>query len=379
MRSAGSPGTYRIVHITTAHRATDNRIMRKECLALARAGFDVTLLAVADENTVVDGVAIHALPRHSGRVARILLGPLDVWRVLRVLKPDLIHVHDPELIPLAAVWNVPGHRRAVYDAHEDLPLQIHGKHYIPRRLRGLVSRLARLLEVLADRRMSGIVAATPRIAKNFKNDHVATVQNFPWLHDFPTPKGPDARAAMTLGYVGGVAPERGLAEMLQVVNSAQPAPQLLIAGPVSAAAQDMLDANTGELVEYLGVLPASEIAGVLARTGVGLVTLHPVPNYLESQPTKLFEYMAAARPFIASDFPSWRELLDGIDCGVFVDPFDSDAYRRAVEAMLADPSAAAAMGRRGREALEGGRFTFEKEADQLVAMTRELLDDGRHN
>lgn len=220
MESAGSPDGFRIVHITTAHRATDNRIMRKECLALARAGFDVILLAVADGDTAVDGVTIHALPRHHGRLARILLGPLDAWRALRTLKPDLIHVHDPELIPLAAVWNLPKHRKAVYDAHEDLPLQVLGKSYIPVLLRGFVSRLARLLELLADRRMSSIVAATPRIAKNFRNDRVTIVQNFPWLQDFPSPDAPDARAAMTLGYVGGVTPERGLAEMLNVANSA---------------------------------------------------------------------------------------------------------------------------------------------------------------
>ena len=46
-----------------------------------------------------------------------------------------------------------------------------------------------------------------------------------------------------------------------------------------------------------------------ARSVVGLVVLQTAHNYVDSLPIKMFEYMAAGLPFIASDFPLWKRLL----------------------------------------------------------------------
>jgi glycosyltransferase involved in cell wall biosynthesis len=124
---------------------------------------------------------------------------------------------------------------------------------------------------------------------------------------------------------------------------------------------------------YHGQVERAVAVGVLGRCAAGLVTFLPESNHVEAEPNKLFEYMAAGLPVIASDFPAWRELLDGVDCALFVDPTDPRDIARAIDWVVEHPEEAEDMGRRGRKAIEE-RFNWEAEGKKLVGLYEELLD-----
>lgn len=63
--------------------------------------------------------------------------------------------------------------------------------------------------------------------------------------------------------------------------------------------------------DHLGWLDRAGVKQVLNDSVAGLVTLHPVINYLDSLPVKIFEYMATGLPVIASNFPLWKEIIEG--------------------------------------------------------------------
>lgn len=358
-----------VVHLTTAHKATDNRIFRKEAVLLAQAGFKVNVVAVHAKDEVIDDVQIRALPYHTNRLRRMILGPIDAHRVLRRLRPRVVHIHDPELIPLGLAWKATSGSAVIFDAHEDLPRQVMGKPYLPSWIRSPVARFARSLELAADRCFDAIVAATPAIERNFRNPNKTLVQNFPWLRDFPFPTPYNSAAPWTFSYVGGLTKERGALEMLDAVDDLDQS-SLTVAGPVTPEVKRRLDRSRNST--YRGILSADEVPKIVSGAQVGCVLFHPLPNHLECQPTKLFEYMAAGRPFIASDFPFWRSLFDEHECGVFVDPTSTSEIRDAARFLMANPAEAEQMGMRGRRAVEE-TFNFESEGKRLVALISKLL------
>jgi glycosyltransferase involved in cell wall biosynthesis len=70
----------------------------------------------------------------------------------------------------------------------------------------------------------------------------------------------------------------------------------------------------------------------------------PLPFVTLTWPIKIFEYMAAGIPVIASDFPLWRELLGHPPAGLFVNPLDPKSIANAIEYVLCEPSGAESMG-----------------------------------
>jgi glycosyltransferase involved in cell wall biosynthesis len=125
-------------------------------------------------------------------------------------------------------------------------------------------------------------------------------------------------------------------------------------------------------VRWQGSLDRNGIARLLDRVRAGLVVLHPEQNFVVSLPIKLFEYMSAGIPVIASDFPLWRGIIEDSGCGILVDPFDPGAIAKAVELLLTDSALAEDMGRRGRKSVEE-RFNWSSEEQTLLSFYSSLL------
>jgi glycosyltransferase involved in cell wall biosynthesis len=376
----GAPGALvrrpRVVHLTTVHDPRDTRI-QKQCRTLAEAGYDVTLVATADRPVEDSAVPVRTLPRPRSRLARMLKTTRQARRIAGELRADVYHFHDPELMPVGSSLRRRG-ARVVYDVHEDYPAEIRTKEWIAAPLRPAVARVTDAVERrLAAGRFDLFVAATPPIARRFPASRTVLVQNFPAVAELTAPAGnPYAERANVLAYVGDVTTVRGASEMVAAVGRVDAAldVHLKIAGRVSTPglAEDLATIDGFDRTELLGHLARSEVRDLLSTARAGLVLFHPTPNHLASQPNKLFEYMAAGIPVLASDFPLWREIVEGAQCGLLVDPQDPTAIAAAVERILRDPAAAESMGRHGRHAVET-TYNWDAEGRRLVEAYAALL------
>jgi glycosyltransferase involved in cell wall biosynthesis len=366
--------------MSTGHLANDLRIFHKECVSLREAGYKVVYMARRGGDGVGQGVRLVAVDTGAGRLRRVTHG---VWRILRAAlreEADLYHFHDPELIPLGLTLKALG-KRVVYDAHEDIPEDALAAEWIPRWLRPIVSRLAGTAEALAARCLDGIVAATPHIARRFPRHKTVTVQNFPVLKEsLASNRRPFAERSPRVVYVGVMSQSRGICEVVSAMSllpKSLGARLCLIGGIRPASLEARLRATAGwEQVDFLGWRDQRQVADVLGEARAGIVTFLPARYHLHCQPTKLFEYMSAALPVVASDFPLWRRFVEGAGCGLVVDPRDPRAIAQAIERLLAHPEEAEQMGQQGRLAV-AERLNWQKEFQGLLDLYDRLLH-GTH-
>jgi len=373
------PGGERVIHLSTAHSADDSRVFWREARGLAGRGFDVTLVARRDASATIDGVRVIGLPTYRSRLVRMTWGVARALVIALTSGARLVHVHDPELIPLLPVLRLAG-RKVVYDSHEWLSRQVAAKHYLPGPLRRGAVWFARGLEWAVGRVAHRIVTVNTACGSVFPETKVSIVANYPERARFPylDDTGADpavAGATPAFVYVGGITANRGLREMIAATAIvAQDTPvRLHLAGRATPAGlMDEVATEPGwQNVDYAGLVPHDEVAGHLRGAVAGLATLLPTPNHLISSPIKVFEYMAMGLPVIMSDFPRWRQLMDGIACVLFVDPSKPEQIADAMRGLLADPQRRAHMRQVARQAVLD-RFVWEKQLDNLVDAYRRI-------
>jgi glycosyltransferase involved in cell wall biosynthesis len=365
----------RVVHLSTVHPRDDIRIFHKECRSLAAAGYEVVLV-VGDGlgPQTRDGVRIVDVgTRPAGRLSRMWRQPRAALDAVLAEQPALVHFHDPELLPLGVRLARHG-ITALYDAHEDVPRQILTKQWLPAALRPAVSHLYEGYENRQVRKLSAVVAATPHIGARFSPIARCTrvVGNYPFTDEL----APLARALpreRMVCYVGGLMRTRGLLQMVRAVARVPDLSFVVCGRFEDAAFERELRAEPGwARVDYRGQVDREAVREVMARASAGLVTLLPMPSYLDSLPIKMFEYMSAELPVVASDFPLWRPIVQDSRCGLCVNPANEAQVAAALAEIVDDPERARAMGRAGREAVLT-RYHWPAAEQALLGLYRELL------
>ena len=366
------------------------------CAALAARGHDVHLLVRPDTRVPArDPLAFYGLqPDPRLRIERApVFGPPPVRRagylaqalerLLERRRWDLALTRDLGLADLALRFPVRMRPPVVYESHGFAPVRA---KMLPRM--GSKSRaagafkLARLhrRERRVWRAADGYVTITRAFAKELadlfgERRRVAAAPSGVRLDSSRNYAPPPRTGPSTVAYAGHFYSWKGADVVIEALARLPRVHGLLIGGRPTDFDLDRLRALAGARgvtgrVTFTGLVAPSEVGPLLARADVLALPTVDMPYARYTSPLKLFEYMAAGRPIVASDLPALREIVEQGRTATLVAPGDPEALAAGVRSLLDDPVRADRIARAAFDAVE--RYSWARRAERLERLFDEV-------
>jgi len=368
------------VHLTTVHHPHDPRIYYKQCMSLAKANYEVILIAQkADaENAAPASNPIEHIPlkTYGSRWKRMIFGTWDAYRKARKQNADIYVFHDPELLFVGALLKK-RNNIVIYDIHEDYVTSILQKKYLPTFLRKGIAKGYTILEKYLTRKMELSLAE-----KYYKDIYKrgTCVLNYPLLDEKLVNKRNEQPTSNEVLYTGNVTYDRGAlihARLPQI----DPQVSVQFIGKCAKSLAEKMYETAGEKKDQLRIkgidqfiLKADIEAMYKSKNWLaGIALFPPTEHYMKKELTKFFEYMNAGLPIICSDFPVWKQFIETHQCGIAVDPYNETEIKAALETLRNNPELAKQMGENGQKAVQK-ELNWQAEERKLLGWYNELVE-----
>lgn len=371
----------KVCMLTTVHPPFDTRIFHKEAKSLAKV-HDVTVIAPDEERIgkEINGVRIITVKKPKSK----LLHPITMWRVFKEgFKQDceVYHCHEPGSLFVAVILRFIKRKKLIYDAHEHYASLIASNKIFPKIIRGIIESVCFKVELTLSTFADYIIVVRKDLETTFEivNKNIETIYVCPDLSFFPLKK---VNRKEIVVYEGAVDIEkRGLKiflASLAIVSAKIKHMKYIVVGKIPeddlAFCMNYLDKNNMQgHFEYTGWVGYDSVFEYLCQAKTGVILLQPVYyNNIMGIPNKLFDYMAAGIPVIASNFPNISKIVREADCGVLIDPTDPEEIADAIVYLMEHPEEAKRRGENGRRAVEE-RYNWKKMEERLLRVYERLI------
>jgi glycosyltransferase involved in cell wall biosynthesis len=370
----------RIMLISAIHPATDPRIVYKIAPSLT-AHYEVfCVLPGAEPIDTLPEVRMVAVTAFHSLLLRICCTHAQIfWQCLK-LRPNVIHVFVPELIPLALICHWFG-VKVIYEVQENLFKKFEIKRSNNNQI---FQNLFRYFDQAA-RRSFHFIFTDRSYLHEYNNLRYpsALVQNYVSLPVIDRYRGNNATdtAIPKIFYSGVISMERSfdtLVSALVLLKSVYPKFRMYLFGPVRfkmEVAEQLPGYHTIQSnLTFYGYTDFRVLLPFARECIAGIALLKPVADYQESYSTKLFEYMALSLPVITSDFPLYKEVIEENQCGFCIAPTDAVALAETLKMLISNPEKAKLLGRNGRDAAMHF-YNWESEEKELRDVYSTILDN----
>jgi glycosyltransferase involved in cell wall biosynthesis len=374
---------------------TEPRVMR-DASALAKAGFDVTIIDVEKERTrsaeeEIQGVHFKHIFTSSWYantrfkpwflVKLVLMYIRSTIRLLRT-PADIYHVHVEKAFLPAYITARVRHKPLIFDL-PDLPFS--DPHL--NRWRMLTALSQRLLARVIPH-CAGIITSSPlfaqEIRKCYPNPEITVILNVPIYRKVEKSDrirrylglDPDVRIAL---WQGTVQPDRELHRLVLAGAFLEPKTVIVIMGKSFRGVGSQLEAliareGLADRVKIIPQAPYEELLEWTASADIGLISSSPTYSLSVryALPNKLFEYLMVGLPVLSLELDSISNVLRTYDVGLVLPTLEPPDIGAGINALFADQEALARMRRNALEIAQT-RFNWEKENPRLIRLYQEIL------
>lgn len=373
----------RICHFTCAHEADDVRVFQKECVSLAKAGFEVYLVVPNAKSELVDGVHIVGVPSPSmNPIYRLFFLSRRVYRETCKIDADLYQFHDIELFRYGLKLKRRG-KKVVFDSHENWIGYAEGIQWLPKWAKHLVKKYlvrqySRYLKYF-DRALS----VSPHISTILSkySGRVELVMNYPIIEANGLLDISDSNYIQRPNNVcyAGTVYEFSLQEnIVKAITSISDLKYLIIGNITEGYKEKIIREDVNGQVVFVNYVDKNTLRSYYQNSIIGFALFDYVSNLGGKVGSlgvnKIFEYMAMGLPIICTDFDLWKDIVKKYDCGLCVNPHSINEIQSAVRFLLDNKLAAYNMGRNGQKAVLA-EFNWDVERDKYIGIVKSILDN----
>jgi glycosyltransferase involved in cell wall biosynthesis len=371
-----------VCHLSTVHGGYDARIWERECVTLSQSGYSVHLFVPHESRLKYKGVQVHPLKRWRSRYQRFFYGRSAAEDVLKV-QPDIIHFHDPELLPvmLSLKKNYPV--KIVFDCHEDTISHIILKDYIPESIKPFLRRTIEYYFKKAALNLDAVVTADEGMRRQFVEwgAQAVTLFNFPPREIYAAEPNWDFASRPYDVIYPGSTPKYHLEAMFKIARELRrrgyPTKWLILADFKFEDAQRWINARLEaleltECFDFQQPVALPSLPEFLQTAKIGIIPLPDTPKFHHNIPSKLFDFLLAGLPVVLSDLPPSRPFISNHNVAISVRAGDIGGYARAIGSLLSNQSRMVEMGKEAR-GLALKNFTWETQVEKLLSLYETLL------
>lgn len=391
----------------------DSRVLR-ECDSLIKAGYAVSVVIFGDESSKtyekINGIDVKIT-----RIKNMKMAPhcnqfkkvdRSNWSLLRriicfilfshlyALKyfyntllmllcedADVYHAHDLETLLLGYAASRIKNSKLIYDSHElgmEIPI-----------FNDIINKIKKpyygVLEKYIIKKVDAVLTVNESLAqhlvKSYEIEKPVVLHNYPGYNEYKG-KSNMLRDKLSINentkvvlYQGGLMSGRGLENLIDCAKHLNDNIIIVLMGygGMKKSLQQKIDLIS--LHDKIKILDAVSSEDLIEYTASADLGVSPIQNiclsYYYSTPNKVWEYIIAGIPFVASDFPEMRKLAVEENMGAVFNPEDPKSIADAINNLLENPEIYEIKKRNVLRFAEK-KYNWEKESSKLLKAYNDL-------
>lgn len=309
-----------ICHLTSAHERYDPRIFYKQCCSLTKT-YDVSLV-VSDTFGYEKKNQVNIIDLNIKKKNKLSRFYILISMIFFILKNNIriFHLHDPELlfaIPFIKLKKA----KVCFDFHEDIKKQFDVRNYLNFFQKKIFKLFYVIIEKILLNFIDLIIVATDEIKNNYlEKKNLIIINNYPKFIQFSQQQNTITKNNIL--YLGVITKERGVVKIIDALSNVDKKINFHILGKCydKKIEDEILNHKNSHRIKMHGWVDPSKLSNFTNSCFVGTALLQPMSNYLESNPTKIYDYAMFGLPILASNFDYWKKNFKEFKSINFINP-----------------------------------------------------------